>query len=114
MLSLIAIMTWYSQEICVRLTQSSLGLLVRRMAVSDYTWPDVHLFIMSNPSCIYDILNRIFARKIIIKSQLMNVPYVQETEEPLSQDFSVLEICFLVSMATYVSLDSCDTVARLS
>ena len=44
----------------------------------------------------------------------MNVPYVQEREEPLSQDFSLLEICFLVSMTTYVSLDSRETVARLS
>ena len=55
-----------------------------------------------------------FAKKKINKSKLENVSDVQETEEPLSQEFSLFEIYFLVSMATYLSLDSPETVARLS
>ena len=63
--------------------------------------------------CIYDIINRKFAKKKN-KSKLVNVPCVHKTEGPLSQDLSLPEICFLVSMTTYVSLDSRETVARLS
>ena len=55
-----------------------------------------------------------FAKKKINKSKLENVSGVQETEEPLSQEISLFEIYFLVSMATYPSLDSPETVARLS
>ena len=44
-----------------------------------------------------------FAKKNINKSKLVNVPDVQETEIPLLQDFSFLEICVVVSLTRYVA-----------
>ena len=63
---------------------------------------------------IYDIINRTFAKKKINKSKLVNVPGVQKTEGPLSQDLALPKICFIVSMTTHVALDSRETVARMS
>ena len=72
--------------------------------------PVLSVFSHSIRVCIYDSIYSMFAKRKINKSKLNNVPDVQQTEEPLSQYSSLLEICFLVSMTTHVSL----TVARLS